>query len=116
MIERELANVFDLTITRPTRLGPGGDQTSIATVADGLCAIHEQVNVLSRSVDGHDITISDSFVVDPVDNNGDALEVQARDRVQWTDYKGSRVKQQQVFRVSAWYVGAEIDHLLIETQ
>ena len=39
-----------------------------------------------------------------------------RDRLQWTDYKGARVKPQEVFWVSAWYVGAEINHLKIELQ
>ena len=114
MIERELANVFDLTITRPRRLGPGGDITATDSVAANLCAIYEQTNELIRDVDGSEITVRGRFYVDPCDNDGVTLDIRTRDHLQWSDYRGTLVKTQQVRRVTAWFIGAEVDHILLE--
>ena len=115
MISRDLANVFDLSLQRPRRTGPSMDVTGTpAVLADGLCAIYEPTDELIKGEDGRDLQLRAKFWIDPMDNDGDDITVRAHDWLQWTDYRGKLQKQQLILRVSPWYCGAELDHLLLE--
>ncbi len=115
MIERDLVNLFDLALLRPVRTGASMDEGGgQATLATGLCAIYEPSNQLFKDTDGRELTIRARFYIDPVDNSGDPIDVRAHDWLQFTDFRAKLQKRQLILRVSPWYCGAEIDHLLLE--
>lgn len=115
MIVRALANVFDLKLLRPVRTGPSMDESATPTVlAEDLCAIYEPSHELIQDADGRAIVITARFAIDPVDNAGVALTVRQHDHLQFTDYRGELQRRQMIRRVSPWYCGAELDHLLLE--
>lgn len=115
MIERCLANVFDLALLRPTRTGPSMDDVGAPTVlASGLCAIYEPEQRAFKDLDGREVTITARFFIDPCDNDGVAIDVRAHDRLQFTDFRGKLQKEQLILRVSPWYDGADVDHIEIE--
>lgn len=114
-IIQELANVFDLDLLRPARTGAGLDPVGApVTLADDLTAIYEPTEALIRDVDGRQIRITGRFWIDPFDNGGADIDVKANDWLQFTDFKGAVKKEQQIRRVSPWYCGVELDHLLLE--
>lgn len=114
MIERELANVFDLALLRPVRTGPGLDVVSEIPLASDLCAIYEPTQVLFRDADGNELFLTAKFWIDPCDNDGNAIEVRANDWLQYTDFRGVVQKKQQIRRVSPWFLGIELDHIVLE--
>ncbi len=115
MIERDLANVSDLALFRPVRQGPSLDTSATSvTLATGLTAIYEPKQRLIRDITGREIAITSVFWIDPVDNDGVAIEVRAHDHLQWTDYRGVLQKRQLILVVSPWYCGAELDHIKLE--
>lgn len=115
MIERELANVFDLTLLRPVRTGPGLDTVGTpVTIAENLCAIYEPVQILFRDLDNREITLTSKFWIDPCDSSGNALDIRANDWLQFTDFRGVLQKEQQIRRVSPWFIGRELDHITLE--
>ncbi len=81
------------------------------TLASGLCAIYEPAQTLFKDVGGRELLIRATFWIDPVDNDGDAIDVRAHDHLQYTDFRGVLQKRQLVVVVSPWYCGAELDHL-----
>ena len=112
MIERDLANVFDLALFRPQRQGPSMDESGTpVTLASGLCAIYEPTQVLFKDVDGRELLIRATFFIDPCDNDGNMIDVRAHDHLQYTDFRGVLQKRQLILQVSPWYCGAELDHI-----
>ena len=115
MIVRALANVFDLKLTRPVRAGPSMDESDVPTlIAENLCAIYEPTHQLLQEPNGRAIVILGKFAIDPCDNEGEALDVRQHDHLQFTDYRGKLQRRQMIRRVSPWYCGAELDHILLE--
>lgn len=114
MIERDLVNVFDVALFRPVRSGPGGDLGTPTTIAEDLCAIYEPSSDVFKDVDGLETFLVGKFWIDPVDNDGVAIDIREDDFLSYTDFKGSLQTEQTIRRVSPWYCGAELDHLLLE--
>ncbi len=114
MIERDLANVTDLALLRPVRTGPGMDSGTPTSIATGLTAIYEPTQSLLKGADGREILLTGKFFIDPVDNDGVDIEVRVHDWLEFTDFKGDLQKRQVIRRVSPWYCGAELDHILLE--
>ncbi len=115
MIERELANVSDLTLLRPVRTGPGHDITSETTIASDLYAIVQHVHVYFKDIDGRENYIQTKVYIDPVDNDGEALDIRSGDWAQYTDWRGVLQKKRVIPRASARYACAEADHALHRT-
>lgn len=114
-IIRDLANVFDLDLLRPIRTGAGLDPVGVpTTLADDLTAIYEPTEAVIRDVDGREIRITGRFWIDPFDNGGADIDVKANDWLTFTDWKGDAKKEQLIVRVSPWFCGTELDHLLLE--
>lgn len=112
MIERDLANVTDLALFRPQRLGPSQDESGTpVTLASGLCAIVQPEQVFFKDTGGREQFIRATIWIDPVDNDGDAIDVRAGDHLQYTDFRGVLQKRQLILRVSSWYMSAELDHI-----
>lgn len=115
MIERELANVSDLTLLRPLRTGPGHDPVgSASTIAADLYAIVQHRQNYFKGLDGREQTVTTQVYIDPVDNDGEAIDVRAGDWAQWTDWRGVLQKEQLILRASPWYACDEVDHVLLE--
>lgn len=114
MIERELANVSDLTLLRPVRTGPGHDITGESTIASDLYAIVQHVHVYFKDVNGRENYITSKIYIDPVDNDGEALDIRAGDWAQYTDWRGVLQKKQVILRASPWFACDEVDHVLLE--
>lgn len=114
MILRDLVNVLDVALFRPVRTGPGGDLGAPTTLAADLCAIYEPTSDVFKDVDGEETFLTGKFWIDPVDNDGVALDVREDDFLQYTDFKGALQTEQVIRRVSPWFVGAELDHILLE--
>ncbi len=115
MIEPELINVTDLALFRPVRQGPGMDQSASAIpLATGLSAIYEPVQILARGESARDLNVTAKFFIDPVDNDGEAIDIRANDFVQFTDFRGVLQKKQVIGRVSPWYCGPVLEHILLE--
>ena len=111
----DLANVFDLALFRPIRQAYGMDSSAPATtIADKLSAIYEPVQVLARGESERDLLIVAKFRIDGTDNNGEPLDVRADDWLQFTDFRGVLQKRQLIRRVSPWYCGPLLDHVLLE--
>lgn len=115
MIDRDLANLFDLALSRPDRTGPSRDPVGDpSTLADGLCAIYEPFTAWLQETDGRQVRVSARIYVDPVDNDGVALDLIAGDWAQWTDYRGVLLKEQVIVTVSPWFIGTELDHIQLD--
>ncbi len=115
MIERELANVFDLKLLRPVRTGPGMDPVGTpVTVAENLCAIYEPTQVLFKELDGRELFLTARFWIDPCDNDGDQIDVRAHDLLQYTDFRGVLQKRQVIRRVSPFFIGVDLDHIQLD--
>ncbi len=115
MIERDLVNLTDLALFRPVRTGAGMDPTSTpTTIATGLPAIYEPAQELFTELDGRQLFVRSKFWIDPTDSAGDVIDVRANDWAQWTDFRGVLQKEQRILRVSPWFCGAVLDHLLLE--
>lgn len=116
MIERELVNVTDVVIYRPARTGAGlgsvrGDDT---TLYAGLLGIHEPADSSVQSPTAQDHARSETLWIDPVDEEGNPIDVFVDDLVDWTDRAGRTVVRKRIRRVQDWWCGAEIDHLELE--
>lgn len=114
MIIRDLANVFDLELLRPVRTGAAMDPATPISLADSLTAIYEPTEETLRDQDGREVRVTAKFWIDPVDNGGTAIDVKAEDWLQYTDFKGALKKEQRIVRVSPWFCGVELDHILLE--
>lgn len=115
MIERALANVFDLELFRPARLGAAMDPSGPpVSLADALTAIYEPTQALLQTVEGREVRITARFFIDPVDNGGAPIDPQADDWLQYTDFAGDLVKQQRIIRVSPWWICGDLDYLELE--
>ena len=115
MIERDLANVFDLELSRPDRTGPSQDPVGDpATLASGLCAVYEPFQAWLQEPNGRQVRLSAKIWIDPIDNDGDAITVAAGDWAQWTDFRGVLVREQVIVTVSPWFVGTELDHIQLD--
>ncbi len=116
MIERELVNVTTLAIYRPVRsgAGQGSAKADDAVVYSGLLAIHEPAQSSAQTDTERSHTQTDTLFIDPVDDDGDPIEVWPDDLVDWTDRTGRKVTRRRVRRVQPWSCGAEIDHLELE--
>ncbi len=111
----ELINVRDLALFRPVRQGYGMDSSAAAsTLADKLSAIYEPVQVLARAESSRDLLITAKFYIDGFDNDGEGLDIRADDWLQFTDFRGVLQKRQLIARVSPWFCGALLDHVLLE--
>jgi len=67
-----------------------------------------------RDPDGREHQITAAFRLDPTDCEGEVLDVMEGDHLQYTDFRGVLKKRQLIRRVSPFYVGSELDHLLLE--
>lgn len=114
MIERDLANVFDLELFRPVRLGAAMDPGTPVSLADSLTAIYEPAQGILQGVDGRELRLVARFFIDPVDNTGTPIDPQADDWLQYTDFFGDLVKQQRIIRVSPWWICGDLDYLELE--
>lgn len=115
MIERELANVFDLKLVRPLRTGPGMDTVgSPVTLAEDLTAIYEARQVLFKEPDGRELFLTGRFWIDPCDNDGNQIDVRAHDQLQYTDFRGVVQKRQVIRTVSPFFLGVELDHIQLD--
>lgn len=116
MIERELANVFDLKLLRPLRTGPGMDTVGDpVTIAEGLTAIYEPRQSLFKETDGRELFLTARFWIDPCDNDGNQIDVRANDWVQYTDFRGVLQKRQVIRIVSPFFLGVELDHIQLDS-
>jgi hypothetical protein len=111
VIQRELVNVNDLEVRRPTRAGPGGDVKSVQTLHSGLRAIHEPRHRWIRTVDGREISIVATFYLDPWDSSGTPIDVKPGDFLRFTDYRTERTRDLEVAHVAPWIHGGSEDHL-----
>ena len=97
MIERLLANVFDLELFRPAKPGPAMDPSGPpVSLADSLTAIFEPTQSLLQTVDGRELRITARFYIDPVDNNGTPIDPKADDWLPYTDFFGDPVKEPRI--------------------
>lgn len=111
----DLVNIFDLALFRPVRQGYGMDPSAPAlTIADKLSAIFEPVQVLARGESERDLLIRAKFFIDGTDNDGEVIDIRADDWLQFTDFRGVLQKKQLIRRVSPWYCGPLLDHVLLE--
>ena len=110
-----LANVFDLELFRPAKLGPAMDPSGPpVSIADALTAICEKTDGLLQTTDGREIRIQARFFIDPVDNSGTPIEPKPDDWLQYTNFVGDLVKQQRIIRVSPWWICGDLDYLELE--
>ena len=112
----DLFNVFDLRILIPDRTAVGGDQGSSPTVrAEGLSAYYEPGGErLFRDETRREEIISGTFWITGFDADGVLIPVEEGDFVEWTDWKGTLSKQQEIVHVRPWIDGATLDHLVLE--
>lgn len=101
-LEPGAANVVDLRLARPTRAGPGGDQTTETEFAAGLTALvterpgTRRFRTPSRRAD---VTFA-MIYLDPVrDAAGAIVPVLVGDLADWTDQQGVKVDSQEIVAV-----------------
>lgn len=111
-----MVNVCDLAITRPNRIGPGGDSdpANDFTIAADLCAVVQSDHAVIQDVDNRQKILAARVWIDGVDLEGTPLKIQEGDLLQYTDWKGDLVKKQQVLRVLPGFCGTELDHVELE--
>lgn len=115
MIEDWQCNIDDLEITRPPARGVGGDQTGAGVViATGLKAIYAGKKAAVRRVAGRDVVVTASFVIDPVDNMGNPIDVRPFDQITYTDFRGKKQRAQTIASVTPYWACAELDHIELE--
>ena len=111
MLDPEWINVTDLKIVRKQRGGPSdGTET---TLYDELDSYYEATVKSLRVDNGREVAISGFFLIDPVDKHGLAIDVQARDWVQWTDFRGKAAVPQAIAVVDPAWLERELDHLVL---
>lgn len=101
-IDAMLANVEDLEITRPNRIGPGGDQSGAAEViGTELLACHVEEDKLFRRPDGREVVSFGQFFLDPIlDARGDPVEIRVGDLAKWTNGFGVAGEPQEIIAVA----------------
>lgn len=116
MIERELVNVTDVGLYRAQRTGAGGGslEPEDVTLYAGLLGIHEPADSSAQTVTASDHVRTETLWIDPVDGDGNAIDVHVDDLVDWTDRMGRTVTKRRIRRVQDWWCGSEIDHLELE--
>ncbi len=98
MIEPCSVNVLDLRIIREVK-GAGG-ASSETVLAKGLRAHVEEGLAGSQSVEGRDVTVTNTLMIDGTDNDGDLIKVRAHDLAQWTDWKGELTQKLAIVAVT----------------
>jgi hypothetical protein len=101
-IERLSVNVSDLRISRPSRRGPGGDESATATeIGANLEAAYTEAERIFRRGDGREVVAQGQFFIDPIrDNAGDIVPVLVGDLAEWTDHQGVAKTAQEIVRVA----------------
>ena len=115
MIEPDLVNVFDVSIVRPNQTGPGMDPVGDdAVLYSNLEAIYEPVDEVVKDLDGRERFLSARFFIDPFDADGNVIDVQANQLIQWTQFNGRVAEKILIVRVLPWFCGRELDHIQID--
>lgn len=112
MLEPDSLNIADLTIKRPARAGPGGDQSGDpTTIVDSVAAYYEASHTQTRSVNGSIVSLTGFVMVDPpVDDDGEYITVSPGDMLTFT-FHGLTIKNREIVSVDPWYNDGLIDHL-----
>lgn len=100
-IDSLAVNVNDLTISRPTRSGPGGDVGVETVIASNIQAIFMQTNRELIVPGNREVVLTGSFFIDPIVNRrGEIVPVLVGDFVAYSDLQGQLVEEQEVLAVS----------------
>lgn len=112
MLPASSLNVTDVTIKRPTRTGPAGDQVGTpSTEYSGLSGYYEPASAIVRTNRGAEVQLSGLLMLDPLDADCEPIDVQVGDFVSYTDRSGRVTTDREILRIEPYYKGAEVDHL-----
>lgn len=100
-IDPSSVNVLDLSIIRPTRTGPGGDEVGAGTVlGSGLQALRVAEDKLMRDSRGRELVSFARFFLDPwAGDDGEIVEIVPGDLASYSNAFGSEVDPQEIISV-----------------
>lgn len=106
------ANLTDIAIVRPT-FGGGGDISGRTTQASGLKGYYEPKSSQVTTDGGLVRAITGRYFINPVDGDGDVIDVEDGDFVTHTDWQGVASTEREIIAVSPWYDGTALHHLVL---
>lgn len=112
MLPRRSLNVTDVLVSRPNRTGPAGDQVgSPTTVHSELEAHYEPSSSMVRTETGAEARLTGLLFFDPIDDEGESVDILPGDFVSYTDHLGRTTTKREVLTVEPVWRGTELDHI-----
>jgi hypothetical protein len=113
-IPKTVANATAVSITRPTRGGPGGDITGTpATIGTYTAGLHRVRHQLFKRPDGREQEIVGELAVDGFDSDGAADGITEGDLASFTLVSGRTVVEQEVVSVQEYAPGGRLSWVVL---